>query len=176
VLKWPLLEATLDRLGETSAAAGRIRIHGDLHLGQILLAQQDVVFVDFEGEPSREIEERRRKDSPWRDVAGLLRSFAYAVEAAVMNMPERPAASVPRTARDTSRWLKAAQDIFIEAYLRNAPAEILGGVEGRQRLLPLYLLAKALYEVNYELDNRPTWVGIPLRGLLAILDDVGAAP
>lgn len=169
------LELLLLKLPAAPIEARRIRIHGDLHLGQILMAQQDIVFVDFEGEPSRGMEERRRKDSPWRDVAGLIRSFAYAVEAAVRNMPERPAASVPRTERDTTRWLTAAQDIFIDAYLREAPADVVGGVEGRQRLLPLYLLSKALYEVNYELDNRPAWVGIPLRGLIAILDEAGAA-
>ena len=64
---------------------------------------------------------------------------------------------------------------FIEAYLSRAPAHVLGGAEGRRTLLPLYLVSKALYEVNYELDNRPAWVGIPLRGLLVILDDAGAA-
>ena len=82
---------------------------------------------------------------------------------------------MPRTSRDTSRWLAAAQNIFIEAYLSRAPAHVLGGAEGRRTLLPLYLVSKALYEVNYELDNRPAWVGIPLRGLLVILDDAGAA-
>jgi maltose alpha-D-glucosyltransferase/alpha-amylase len=170
------LEALLDALSTPPADMHRIRIHGDLHLGQILMAQQDVVFVDFEGEPARSIDERRRKDSPWRDVAGLIRSFDYAVEAAARNMPERPAASVPRTERDATRWLKVAQEIFIEAYLQHAPAEIVGGDEGRRRLLPLYLISKALYEVNYELDNRPAWVGIPLRSLIAILDEAGAAP
>jgi predicted trehalose synthase len=83
---------------------------------------------------------------------------------------------VPRTERDATRWLKVAQEIFIEAYLQHAPAEIVGGDAGRRCLLPLYLISKALYEVNYELDNRPAWVGIPLRSLIAILDEAGAAP
>ncbi len=118
------------------------RVHGDLHLGQVLRTPDTYILIDFEGEPARPLTERRRPDSPLRDVAGILRSLDYAAHVAGAG-PE---------------WAEAAGDAFLEGY----------GVE-RSPLLDAYVLDKALYEVVYESDNRPDWVDIPLAAVRRIL-------
>ena len=157
----------LDTLAETADEAGRpIRIHGDLHLGQTLLADGTFYLLDFEGEPARSIAERRRPDSALRDVAGMLRSLAYATYAA---LGERDDAD-----ENTDRWAGAlvawAERTFLDAYFGTAgDADFLPAPADRRRALWPYLLDKALYEVRYELNGRPSWVWIPLRGLRALL-------
>jgi len=156
------------------AAAGThalsTRVHGDFHLGQVLVVQGDAYIIDFEGEPARPMAERRRKSSPLRDVAGLLRSFDYAAATAA---PGRVAASAQADERRVlllERFRDGAGAAFLQAY-----RDVLGTAERRwvppaaeQPLLDLFLIDKAAYEIRYEAANRPTWLGIPVRGLHAI--------
>ncbi|MCX6850750.1 MAG: putative maltokinase [Verrucomicrobia bacterium] len=148
-------------LMERPINAKRIRIHGDYHLGQVLDTGGDFIIIDFEGEPGRPLNERRIKHSPLRDVAGMLRSFDYAAHTAFAQRTERAEA-----------WVEGVSDAFLSAYLATAKgAAFLPASEQELRmLLDACLLEKAVYEVCYELNNRPDWVGIPLRGITRILD------
>ncbi len=150
--------------------AGRIRCHGDFHLGQVLNTGKDFVIIDFEGEPARSLAERKLKRSPFRDVAGMLRSFHYAAYHAVkqqveLGMIERGREEAARGWADF--WYTTVSGEFLRSYMETAgesPAlavdEDTAGV-----LLGLYLLDKAVYELGYELNNRPGWVDIPLTGI-----------
>jgi trehalose synthase-fused probable maltokinase len=145
----------------------RIRVHGDYHLGQVLWAEGDFYILDFEGEPARPLDERRRKESALKDVAGMLRSFSYAAYAALFAHSAGRADEFDRVepwARAWERWTGAA---FLKGYLAVAGAAPFLPADPVQRaaLLDLFLLDKALYELNYELNNRPDWARIPLRGL-----------
>jgi maltose alpha-D-glucosyltransferase/alpha-amylase len=157
-----------DALAAFSTVASKTRTHGDYHLGQVLHGPGGFVIIDFEGEPMSPLAERRRKMSPFRDVAGMLRSFHYAAHAAL----EPLADTRPRLAADAEAWAHGAQQTFLDAWL----AATIGAVfrdpdpANEQALLHAFLLEKALYEVRYEVNNRPTWLGIPLRGVLALLD------
>jgi maltose alpha-D-glucosyltransferase / alpha-amylase len=152
----------------------RIRTHGDLHLAQVLRTGSDFVIVDFEGEPARSLGERRLKRSPLRDAAGILRSFDYAAHAALFSAPERGMAHeghLPRLERWVEFWRRWVSSAFLRAYLNE-----LGGTDllptGRRDLevlLSFMLLEKSVYELGYELNNRPTWVSIPVRGILSLL-------
>ena len=160
----------LERAGLIAAAkpAGqRIRIHGDYHLGQVLRTEDDFVLLDFEGEPARSLDERRRKQSPLRDVAGMLRSFSYAAYAGLDACAPELRAGLAVWAR---AWEAAACGEFLRAYFAAAGADatLLPERAQAQTMLNAYLLEKALYELLYELNNRPTWVGIPLAGILAL--------
>ncbi len=149
-----------------AASAGvRIRIHGDYHLGQVLRTDDDFVLLDFEGEPARTLEERRQKQSPWRDVAGMLRSFSYAGAAGfgTAATPERAA------------WEKAACDAFLHGYLDGVDDSLGGDRAVITQLLRAYLLEKALYEIVYEVNNRPDWIAIPLSGILGLLNEYANA-
>ncbi len=141
--------------------AKRIRIHGDYHLGQVLDTGGDFIIIDFEGEPGRPLNERRIKHSPLRDVAGMLRSFDYAAHTALAQRTERAEA-----------WVEGVSGAFMSAYLATAKgASFLPANDQELRmLLEVCLLEKAVYEVCYELNNRPDWVAIPLRGITRILD------
>ncbi len=153
--------------------AMKSRIHGDYHLGQVLVADDDLVIVDFEGEPSRPSEERRAKGTPMRDVAGMLRSFAYGAETVNRELAGRFADAGPRAANLTGLWLGLVRKAFLDAYassVADSPAAITDAAT-QERLLRLTLLNKALYEVDYEANNRPDWIDIPLRGVLTILTD-----
>jgi maltokinase len=144
-------------------AGGRlIRHHGDLHLGQTLLGPDGWVVLDFEGEPARPLLERRRKRSPLRDVAGMLRSFAYAASAAELQ----------RGAAAPEGWELAAREAFLTGYHETVdPALLPPGEAPIHVLLSIYELEKAVYELRYELDNRPDWVQIPVAGILRLLDE-----
>ncbi|MGK7860873.1 maltose alpha-D-glucosyltransferase [Falsiroseomonas sp. E2-1-a4] len=148
----------------------RTRIHGDLHLGQVLVAAGDAVIVDFEGEPLRPLEERRAKGPPARDVAGILRSLDYAAEAALRGLaPQPPGAPDVREAM-VERWRVGAREAFMAAYaeaIGEAPAWPQAEAD-RQALVDLFVAAKAAYELTYELANRPAWAGIPIAALLAL--------
>ncbi len=146
--------------------AVRIRTHGDLHLGQVLLTAGDVVFIDFEGEPARSIGERRLRHSPLRDVAGMLRSFAYAAETGRAASAEREALAPWARA-----WQAYVSARYLSAYLEAAgtAAWLPRGDDDLVRLLDALLLEKALYEVLYELNSRPDWVGVPLGGVRRLL-------
>jgi maltose alpha-D-glucosyltransferase/alpha-amylase len=152
----------------------RIRTHGDYHLGQVLFTGEDFVIIDFEGEPARPISERRIKRSPLRDVAGMIRSFDYAANTAIRGTaapappPEGADARVAGWAAYWSHWTAMA---FLRSYIETiAPAKLLPTTtEDLRTLLNAYLLDKALYEVRYELDHRPAWVDVPLRGVIALV-------
>ncbi len=151
----------------------KTRIHGDYHLGQVLVVKDDVVIIDFEGEPSRTLEERRMKGTPLRDVAGMLRSFAYAVATARRRIAER----LPEISSRLNEELMEFSQIFVEAYMeaaKDSPIWIADETTQR-RLLILHTLSKAFYEIDYEAGNRPDWIDIPIEGVLTILDYVAEA-
>jgi trehalose synthase-fused probable maltokinase len=138
-----------------------IRTHGDYHLGQVLWNGDDWIVLDFEGEPARPIPERRRKRSPLRDVAGMLRSFAYATSAARLQRGVDP----------PEEWETRAREEFLDGYYQEMdPTGLLpGGHEATNRILSIFELEKAVYELRYELNNRPDWVAIPVAGIERLL-------
>jgi maltose alpha-D-glucosyltransferase/alpha-amylase len=147
----------------------KIRCHGDYHLGQVLWADGDFVILDFEGEPTRTIAERRAKQSPLKDVAGMLRSFDYAAYAGLFAFTQDRPDHFGRLAPEAERWRQAVSAAFLDAYRATAADLLPADAAQRAALLDAFLLAKALYELVYELNNRPDWAGIPLRGVLALL-------
>ena len=162
---WDSTEASLEELRHADAGV-RIRVHGDYHLGQTLVAADDVFILDFEGEPTRPLEERRERDSPLRDVAGMLRSFDYAVNWAARS------ASIEHAEEWTALTVEAAQQAFLDAYYGVGGIEaLLPGVAYRDALLRLYLVEKALYEVRYEASHRPEWLWLPLSGVQRLMQN-----
>ena len=149
----------------------RTRIHGDYHLGQVLRVKTDFVIFDFEGEAARTLAERRAKHSPLKDVAGMLRSFSYAAYASLMNYTARRPEDFTRLEPWARLWERSAAAEFLRGYREAAQgaAYLPCNAEGFRRVLETYLLDKALYEVLYEMDNRPAWVRIPLLGMRSIL-------
>jgi len=149
----------------------KTRLHGDLHLGQVLICRDDFLLIDFEGEPQRSFEERRAKHSALRDVAGLLRSFDYARHTA-LHQTAKNAADLERLAPLARRWEQQVRAAFLKAYGATAVsgAVYAGDAEfaAVRPLLNLFELEKALYELRYEIDNRPDWVGVPLAGIAAL--------
>ncbi|MBI4527528.1 MAG: maltose alpha-D-glucosyltransferase [Deltaproteobacteria bacterium] len=150
--------------------AMRIRCHGDYHLGQVLFTGKDFVIIDFEGEPARPIGERRIKRSPLRDVAGMLRSFNYASIARLKTGEYRPE-DLPDLREWARFWNIWVSVIFLKAYLDIARAGsfLPHSSDELGFLLDLYLLEKAVYELGYELNNRPEWLGVPLEGILQLM-------
>jgi maltokinase len=153
----------LQLLSHVGARGRLIRHHGDLHLGQTMLAGDGAwVILDFEGEPARPLLERRRKRSPLRDVAGMLRSFAYAASASDLQRG-RPA---------PEGWEERAREAFLGGYLETVDPVLLPPGEAPTRtLLSIFELEKAVYELRYELNNRPDWVGIPVAGIVRLLEE-----
>jgi maltose alpha-D-glucosyltransferase / alpha-amylase len=145
----------------------KTRYHGDLHLGQVLVARDDFVIVDFEGEPARPLAERRRKASPMRDVAGMLRSVSYAAVAADLRREARPNDAGDGKRDLLAAWERDAKNAFLNGYRTAASgvASIPSSEGAFDSMLDLFLLEKALYELRYEIANRPDWIAIPLRGL-----------
>ncbi len=163
------LGAKIRELAEAGVGTLRTRLHGDFHLGQILVAGDDAILIDFEGEPSKSLAQRRGKGSPLRDVAGLLRSFDYA--AATIAREPAPA-GLPTTAdrRDEllGHFIAVASGGFLEGYRTAAAAtehKWVPNLRSAKALIELFLIEKAAYEIGYEAGNRPAWIGIPLRGL-----------
>lgn len=146
----------------------KTRYHGDYHLGQVLVTGNDFLVIDFEGEPARGFDERRAKGSALRDVAGMLRSFSYARWSALRRVARSPGdrEALQGPARD---WEQACRDAFLGAYTARMAAA--GAAPVAPRLLELYEMQKALYELRYEIHNRVDWVHVPLRGLLQALDN-----
>ncbi len=165
-------EATLQaRITEvTMIAPGllKTRLHGDLHLGQVLVCRDDFMLIDFEGEPQRNFEERRVKHSALRDVAGMLRSFDYARHTA-LHAGSKGAAELTRLAPLARRWEREVRAAFLDGYARVAIEAGLyadaAAFEAAAPLLRLFELEKALYELRYEIDNRPDWIGVPIAGI-----------
>ncbi|HEY5034535.1 MAG TPA: maltose alpha-D-glucosyltransferase [Candidatus Dormibacteraeota bacterium] len=148
----------------------RIRVHGDYHLGQVLYTGSDFVIIDFEGEPTRSLYERRLKRLALRDVAGMLRSFHYASQTA-LNSENIPAESTERSQAWSRLWVDSVSATFLRSYMSTAGTAsfIPHGADDLEMQLKTMLLEKALYELRYELNTRPDWVGIPLRGILDLM-------
>jgi len=151
----------------------KTRHHGDYHLGQVLVVANDFQIIDFEGEPARPLAERRRKQCPLRDVAGMLRSFDYAIRSAVMNLGAGRAEQLETLEPWVRLWEEQTREAFLEGYAEGArgAASYPEDEENARALVEFFTLEKALYEIRYELDNRPDWVGIPVRGILDLLVD-----
>jgi maltose alpha-D-glucosyltransferase/alpha-amylase len=180
----PAIAALTARRGEVEAliasltseapkGAWKTRIHGDYHLGQVLASEGDLVIVDFEGEPSRPADERRAKSTPLRDVAGMLRSFAYGAETVTREIASRFSDSEERARNASIAWRGMIDAAFLEGYDAAASTSRAAVTDPatHDSLLKLCLLTKALYEVDYEANNRPDWIEIPARGVLNILDE-----
>ena len=166
------VEAGIKRRANRAVGRLKTRVHGDLHLGQVLVVNGDVFIIDFEGEPAKSADERRAKSSRWRDVAGVLRSFEYAA-AVVQRQSMASHAHVPE-AQITAyldTFLKEGSAAFLTAY-RTVTADY--PVPGDDDLLDLFLLEKAAYEVVYEAANRPTWIDVPTRGLARLARELVA--
>jgi len=161
----------IPRLIPDTLEAQKTRYHGDFHLGQVIVVQNDFFIIDFEGEPARALSERRRKGPPLRDVAGMIRSFDYAAVAAVRELAEARPAAEPRMTELAEAWRQRAVDGFRAAYrktMRGCAAYPASKKQTRE-MTAFFMLEKAVYEVSYELANRPGWVDIPLKGILGIL-------
>ncbi len=173
------LEKEIDRrlrvVVDAKIGGRRLRCHGDYHLGQVLFTGKDFRIMDFEGEPARPISERRLKRSPLRDVAGMLRSFHYAAVSALFSGRVRPE-DIPTLGRWVDYWYHWVSVDFLKAYLDAAEdGDFLPPSEaGISALLDLCLIDKAVYELGYELNNRPTWVRIPLQGILGLIEEAGS--
>jgi maltokinase len=152
----------LQLMSHVGARGKLIRHHGDLHLGQTMLAADGWVILDFEGEPARPLLERRRKRSPLRDVAGMLRSFAYAASASELQ----------RNRAAPAGWEDRAREAFLSGYFETVDPVLMPPGEAPTRtLLSIFELEKAVYELRYELNNRPDWVGIPVAGIARLLEE-----
>ena len=163
----------LERFSQIEAAeihALRTRIHGDYHLGQVLRAKNDFVLLDFEGEPARTLAERRAKQSPLKDVAGMLRSFSYCAFSGLAKYTTRRPNDFDRLEPWARLWEQSVSAEFLRAYRQAIAGVAIVPPEAGpfQQLLEAYVLDKALYELVYELNNRPAWVRIPLTGILAL--------
>jgi maltose alpha-D-glucosyltransferase/alpha-amylase len=153
----------------------KIRHHGDFHLGQVLMAKEDAYILDFEGEPRRSLEERRQKSAPARDVAGFLRSIDYAVSAALARAPNLNPEEQETLSGQMRSWSERLGAAYWEAY-REAIGDVAlwpADAQAQRRLLDMFLLEKALYEIEYDLANRPAWAAIPMGATLRILNERG---
>ncbi|MEM8664798.1 MAG: putative maltokinase, partial [Pseudomonadota bacterium] len=157
-------------VADAAPSGHKTRIHGDYHLGQVLVAQSDFVIIDFEGEPTRPLDERRAKSAPLRDAAGMLRSFDYAAAMALARWRDTHDTNAEEARAKALEWRDTTRRDFLASYLETmgeaAPEACLTGA-----LLDLFTLHKAIYEIGYELANRPTWVRIPLAGVMDVLAD-----
>jgi maltose alpha-D-glucosyltransferase/alpha-amylase len=164
--------ARFEHLKTQRLSGRRTRTHGDYHLGQVLWTGRDYQIIDFEGEPAAPVSERRIKRSPLRDVAGMLRSLQYAAHVGARSFSDRGlrAADDDTLTRAADWWGAWAGAAFLEGYLIEAPPSVLPETDEEvARLLDAYLLEKALYELEYELDNRPSWIPIPLGAIRAVV-------
>jgi len=165
------ISQAIARLAGAGHGAVRTRVHGDFHLGQVLVSQGDAYLIDFEGEPAQPLQQRRAKTSPLRDVAGLLRSLDYAAATVRLSGREGAKAAVARLEERRHALLQhfceRASEIFVNAYRLavHAPPDATQWSRSEAALLDLFLIEKASYEVCYEAANRPDWIGLPTRGL-----------
>ncbi|MFR0717616.1 maltose alpha-D-glucosyltransferase [Pseudomonas putida] len=171
------LAAHVHQLAEQAQGGLLMRVHGDLHLGQVLVVQGDAYLIDFEGEPSRPLEERRARHSPYKDVSGVLRSFDYAAamvlrSASAVDLSEPARQARQRVAR---QYLHQARHAFVEAYglATAALPHAWQQAEGERAALELFCLEKAAYEITYEAENRPSWLAVPLHGLHGLISTWG---
>lgn len=160
------------KLSRAAEGAMMIRNHGDFHLGQVLVAESDAYIIDFEGEPARELAQRRAKTIPLRDVAGLLRSLSYLAATAELETEAVAETDTPERSAIIRRFVELAERNFLDSYFQAVAGSKNLQVDEtkRQQMLDLYLLEKAAYEIAYEARNRPKWLPIPLRGFAAIVE------
>jgi maltose alpha-D-glucosyltransferase/alpha-amylase len=165
------LKARLAAVRGLTASAAKTRLHGDYHLGQVLVSKDDVHLLDFEGEPARPLAERRAKMAVHKDVAGMLRSFDYVAETVGERLVGDRGHADATVRALMERWRAATTAAFLDAYrsrmegCRSLPQD----AEEDRLLLDLFLLEKAFYEIGYEAANRPAWLAIPLKGVTALL-------
>lgn len=152
----------------------RTRIHGDYHLGQVLYNGSDYIILDFEGEPESSISNRKIKHSPLKDVAGMLRSFHYAVSAKLYFSPETKDISDEVIDHAAQNWYKVVSETYLQHYFEVMEGSSLISSDKSERafLLQTHLLEKAIYELGYEFNGRPTWVKIPLKGIEQVLMEI----
>lgn len=169
-----LIESFIEDFRTRPLGSLRIRIHGDYHLGQVLATEHDFVMIDFEGEPESSISERKIKHSPLKDVAGMIRSYHYAVSAKLFNSSETDGLHPDHLQRVSDRWFYLIRDTFLHAYLDvfGAPHPLFKNNTEINFLLLIYLLEKAVYELGYEISYRPSWVKIPLKGIIDVVREI----
>jgi len=169
----PTILKQMRRITGSRLPAKKIRIHGDYHLGQVLFTGSDFVIFDFEGEPVRPLTERRIKRSPMRDVAGMIRSFHYAAYTTLLSGTTVRQQDTGALAIWADLWYRYVSAGFLNGYLQPmADSDLLPqDPDLLENLLVPYLLEKAVYELGYELNNRPDWLVIPLRGIRHLCGD-----
>ncbi|TFL18101.1 maltose alpha-D-glucosyltransferase [Jannaschia formosa] len=162
--------ARIDAVGSKTPSGAMTRVHGDYHLGQVLVAHNDLAIIDFEGEPSRGLAERQAKSSPLRDVAGMLRSFDYALWTALDRRIEG-GADPERAAAQVDEWRASTAGAFLDEWRTVVGTDLRGEPEFEAALLDLWLIRKCAYEIEYERAFRPAWIGVPLKGLLHVMGE-----
>ncbi len=169
-----LLSTIKNSLEQKKIHTSKIRVHGDYHLGQVLFTGKDFVIIDFEGEPSRSMTARKLKHCPFKDVAGMLRSFHYSIYMGQVENESKMPESTVFLKPWLEAWYKTVQDIFVESYLETAgnASFIPDELDQLHDLMAVYTIEKAIYELDYEINNRPDWLHIPLSGLKMIMDDL----
>jgi maltose alpha-D-glucosyltransferase/alpha-amylase len=165
----------LSRITEHKIEAMKIRIHGDYHLGQVLRSGNNFLIIDFEGEPARPLSERRLKRSCFKDVAGMIRSFHYAAYSALFNQSSIRAGDVDYLRSWVTPWYQAVSGLFLRSYMQTMGDSPLVPQNKRELelMFDIFLLEKAVYELGYELNNRPDWISIPVRGIVQIMEGGG---
>lgn len=179
-LAWKFMESKdlildfIDQVLTRPLLSYRTRIHGDYHLGQVLVTENDLVIIDFEGEPESTISERKIKHSPLKDVAGMIRSYHYAVSAKLFNSIETSEINEVQLQNAADRWYRLIKDTYLEEYLSvlGSPHPLFKDNNEINYLLLFHLLEKAVYEIGYEVNYRPSWVKIPLKGIAEVLAEV----
>ncbi|MPR32844.1 maltokinase N-terminal cap-like domain-containing protein [Salmonirosea aquatica] len=179
-LAWKFMEAKelIDEFSEELLSQDldslRIRIHGDYHLGQVLNVHNDFIVIDFEGEPEASISDRKIKHSPLKDVAGMVRSYHYAVSSKVFNSVETEHVETNRLLKVTDRWYKLMKETYLDGYMEAIgwPHPLFKDQNEINSLMLYYLLEKAVYELGYELSYRPDWVKIPLKGIVDVIREI----
>lgn len=170
-----LIREHFEHIQQLSPVSMRTRIHGDYHLGQVLYNQNDYIILDFEGEPESSISDRKIKHSPLKDVAGMLRSFHYAAYVALYFGPKATAIKqkYPHAEQLAETWFQLVASVYLQAYFTHIDRQKLGfnAATEVEALLRLHLLEKAVYEFGYELNGRPDWAIIPLKGIQQILGE-----
>jgi maltose alpha-D-glucosyltransferase / alpha-amylase len=171
-LKDQIIEA-FEEIFKEKIEASKTRIHGDYHLGQVLFNGKDYFIIDFEGEPMHAISERRLKKTPFKDVAGMMRSFHYAAYGQLVLNQNYRKEDIPFLEQWALQWYHYVSQFYLTAYLdRCGEANFMPPDEaGKQMLLRTYMLEKAIYEVGYEMNARPDWLRVPIRGVLYVMDE-----
>ena len=169
--RWAEVDRTIEAALPQVPQISKTRLHGDMHLGQVVVVRDDFYILDFEGEPLRNMEERRAKHSPLRDVAGMVRSFSYAARTALQQRGNERPEKRKQLTRGVNEWERQMIDAFVSSYRAAAAgcSSVPADDVTFRRLLDLFLLEKALYEISYEAANRPDWITIPVYGVLRLV-------